>query len=106
MDLEENELEPAQELTAEELEGNNEDPSPAADAVPKEIDQDFHPVTQEMAESETGCGEMQPGDYMAERPGRNRRPPSSLNYATLGNPYVSSLQAFNDSVFNPSTSLY
>ena len=44
MDLEEDEQEPAQELIAEEPEGNNEDPPPAADAVPQQINQDFHHV--------------------------------------------------------------
>ena len=33
MDLEEDEQEPAQELIAEEPEGNNENPPPAADAI-------------------------------------------------------------------------
>ena len=48
-----------------------------------------------MAEPEAEHGEMQPGYYITERLVRNRRPPSTLNYATLGNPYVSSLQASN-----------
>ena len=35
MDLEDDEQEPAQELIAEEHEGNNADPPPATDAVPQ-----------------------------------------------------------------------
>ena len=90
MDLEEDEQEPAQELIAADPEGNNEDPPPATDAVPRQINQDFNDVVQEMAEPVEERGEMQPGDYKTERPARNRRPPSTLNYATLGHPYESS----------------
>ena len=104
MDLEEEEQEPAQELIVEKPEGNHE-PPPAADAVPQEINQDFHHVAQEIAEPEAERGEMQPGDYIHERPVRKRHPPSTLNYGTLGNPCVSSLQASNDSAFNPSTTV-
>ena len=36
-----------------------------------------------------------------QRPARNRRPPSTLNYASLGNPYVSCMQTTDPSVFVP-----
>ena len=85
MDVEEDEQEPAQELIASDPEGNNEDPPPATDAVPRQINQDFHEVVQEMAEPEAERGEMQPGDYKTERPAQNRRPPSTFNYEPINN---------------------
>lgn len=35
---------------------------------------------------------VMPEDYRSERQVRNRQPPSTLKYAALGNPYVSSVQ--------------
>ena len=82
-------------MIAEEPEGHKEDPLPAANAVPQQINEGSYHVVQEVAEPEAEHGEMQPGDYITERLVRNRRPPSTLNGATCGNPYVSSLQASN-----------
>ena len=66
----------------------------------EEIDQDLPPVEQG-TQPEEQAEMMQ--DYIPQRPVRDRRPPSTLNYASLGNPYVSGIETFTSSVVTPST---
>lgn len=75
-----------------------QDPT-VVEVPPQEIEQGVPPTEQETEPEERG--ERMPGGYIHERPVRNRRPPSMLNYASLGNPYVSSLQGSNHNVFAP-----
>ncbi len=75
----------------------------ANDLTHENTDQDLPPVEQGTQPKEQA--EMMP-DYIPQRPVRNRRRPSSLNYASLGNPYVSGIETSTSSVVAPPTDLW
>ncbi len=78
------------------------EPEPSANDLThedtEEIDQYLPPVEQG-TQPEEQAEMMQ--DYIPQRPVRSRRPPSTLNYASLGNPYVSGIETFTSSVAAP-----
>lgn len=91
---------PKNEKTQGELQEIDQDPpSTAAEVPPHEIDQGPPPIKQRTEPDERV--ETMPGGSVPKRPVRNRRPPSTLNCASLGNPYVSNLQASNHNVYQP-----
>ncbi len=67
------------------------------------MDQDF-PPTEQGTQPEEQAEMMQ--DYIPQCPVRSRRPPSKLNYASLGNPYVSGIETFTSSVAAPPTDFW
>ena len=95
--LEEQE-QPADETGDEDMEvtavdrGNSEEPG--------------HDSFQAPSDTETTESQMEVQNARYLRPVRNRRPPSTLNYASLGNPYVTSVQAPYGNIFPPQTVFY